>query len=250
MGVIVDTLKALSKDSDPKKRFVSAIILAGGSGTRMGAGITKQLMPLCDKPVIVHTLLAFERCECINEIIVSAREDEMGLYKRFADGYGITKLRGIVKGGGTRQQSVFNALKHLDTKCEYIAIHDGARPLITPEQIEKCAYEAVKHDCACAASPAKDTVKIADAIGYIASTPERARVWCAATPQIFRSEIYRAAAFYAKRDGYEGTDDASLVEALGFKVKLVDCGYENIKITTPDDITTAQMILEKRNEKQ
>ncbi len=249
MSIFSDVIKALAKKTDKKKRYTSAIVLAGGSGSRMGSATTKQMLILGGMPIVVRSILAFEKCDLIDEIIIVAKEDEMLSYKAFADEFGFKKVKAVVKGGVTRQDSVFAGLRKLSPKCEYIAIHDGARPLVTDENIVKTVEAAYKYHCACAACPAKDTVKIATALNYIESTPERARVWNALTPQVFRAEIYRAAAYTAKKDKFMGTDDCSLVEPLGFKIKLVDCGYENIKITTPEDLLMAENILEKRRAK-
>jgi len=249
VSIFSKVINAIVNKSEKKKRFTSAIILAGGSGTRMGSATTKQMLILSGMPIVVRSILAFEACELIDEIIIVAKEDEMLSYKQFADDYGFKKVKAVVKGGATRQDSVFAGLRKLSPKCNYIAIHDGARPLVTNENIVKTVEAAYKYHCACAACPAKDTVKIATALNYIESTPDRARVWNALTPQVFRAEIYRAAAYTAKKDNFLGTDDCSLVEPLGFKIKLVDCGYENIKITTPEDLLTAERILEKRKTK-
>ena len=246
MGLISETLNSLANKKDPGKCFVSAVILAGGSGERMHSPVTKQMLDLGGVPVIVRTLLAFEKSEFIKEIIVSAREDEMIYYKRFADGYSLGKLRAVVKGGATRQDSVTNALRKISPESEYIAIHDGARPLVTEKNIEDVVRAAVKYGCACAGCRAKDTVKTVGVSGFIETTPERGRVWYASTPQVFKAELYRAASFYAARDGFVGTDDSSLTERIGFYPKMVDCGYENIKITTPEDLTFARIIIEKR----
>ncbi len=240
-------LKGIVKASTGhEKGFVSAVIVAAGSGSRMGGNTPKQFLPLCGMPVIARTIFAFEDAEDVDEIIIVAREEDMSYYKRLIDSYGYTKIKAVVKGGKTRQESVFCALSKLDKKCRFILIHDGARPLVTGKNISDTLDAARKYNCACAASRAKDTVKISNASGYIEHTPERAHTWNAQTPQIFRAEIYRAAAFTAKKQGFEGTDDCSLVEKIGFKIKLVDCGYENIKITTPEDLKTAENILDMR----
>ncbi len=247
MSLVNNVLHALARRTDKKKHFTSAIILAAGSGSRMGTKTTKQMLVLEGIPVVVRSISAFEKSEYIDEIIIAAREEEMASYKRFSEEYGFCKVKAVVKGGDTRQESVFRALRKLSTACEYIAIHDGARPLVTGENIADTVKAAYKYNCACAAYPAKDTVKLASALGYIEQTPDRSRVWCALTPQVFRAEIYRAAAYTAKKDGVIGTDDCSLVEGLGFRIKLIDCGYENIKITTQDDLVHAQAILQKRS---
>lgn len=243
-------LKSLLKEFLPKRpaKHVTAIIVAGGSGSRMGAATTKQMMELEGIPVVVRTILAFEKAECIKDIIIVAKTEEKEVYKEFINKYSLKKIRRVVAGGDTRQQSVLNGFKAISDNCDFVAIHDGARCLVTPENIENVLYEARCHEAASAASPAKDTVKITNSEGFVVSTPNRQRVWMAQTPQIFRADLYRAAAFYALKQGFEATDDNSLVEFLGSKVKMVDCGYRNIKITTPEDIHIARVLL-KENEK-
>ena len=238
-------LKSLLKQFVPKReaKHVTAIIVAGGSGSRMGTSTTKQMMELDGIPVVVRTILAFEKAECIKDIIIVAKAQEKEIYNEFINKYALKKIRRVVVGGDTRQKSVFNGFKAVSDDCDFVAIHDGARCLITPENIEKVLYEARCYEAASAAAPVKDTIKITNSEGFVVSTPNRSKVWAAQTPQIFRADLYRAAAFYALKLGYEATDDNALVEFLGSKVKMVDCGYKNIKITTPEDIHIAEVLL-------
>ncbi|MBR5516305.1 MAG: 2-C-methyl-D-erythritol 4-phosphate cytidylyltransferase [Clostridia bacterium] len=242
---ITDILKSVS----PKEaKHCTAIIVAGGSGSRMKSGnTTKQMINLSGMPVVARTISVFEECQKIKDIIIVAKEDELDNYKEFINKYSFKKIRAVVIGGKTRQESVLNGFKKISDKCDYVAIHDGARCLITVKNIENVVCAAEKYRAATAAVPVKDTVKLADEKGFVASTPERSTVWAAQTPQIFKTDVYRAAAFYAIEKGFTGTDDNSLVENLGVKVKLVDCGYENIKITTREDIYTAEMLLRNRS---
>ncbi|MBR6513994.1 MAG: 2-C-methyl-D-erythritol 4-phosphate cytidylyltransferase [Clostridia bacterium] len=243
-------LKKILGNFVPKRcaKHVCAIIVAGGSGSRMGGNVTKQMMELDGIPVVVRTILAFEKTPAVKDIIIVAKADEIDIYKEFVKKYSFKKVRRIVKGGDTRQESVLNGFKKIDDDCDFVAIHDGARCLVTPKIIEKVLHEAELHEAASAANPVKDTVKITNKEGFVLSTPDRATLWAAQTPQIFRADLYRAAAFMALKEGYGATDDNSLVEHLGGKVKMVDCGYRNIKITTPEDIYIAQMLL--KEEKQ
>lgn len=240
-------LKSLLKQFLPKRpaRHVTAIIVAGGSGSRMGGSTTKQMMELDGIPVVVRTILAFENAPCIKDIVIVAKAEEKSVYKEFINKYSLKKIRRVVVGGDTRQQSVLNGFKAVSDNCDFVAIHDGARCLVTPDNIEKVLWEARCHEAASAAAPAKDTIKITNSEGFVVSTPNRQRVWAAQTPQIFRSDLYRAAAFYALKLGYEATDDNALVEHLGSKVKMVDCGYKNIKITTPEDLHIASVLLKE-----
>ena len=245
--LIADLLRT-AIGSERKIQPTSAIIAAGGSSSRMGNadGVTKQHMTVDGLPVIVHTLLAFEGCEVINEIVVVAREDEIPRYIEYKKRYGITKLTHTVSGGATRQESVRRGFEAIDPKAKFVAIHDGARCLITPEMIEKVCREGYRYKAAIAATAVRDTVKIADDKGFIAETTDRNLVWLAQTPQVISVPLYTAAAYSAREEGFEATDDAMLVERIENPVKLVECGRENIKITTPDDITMAEYILRNR----
>lgn len=232
-----------------KNVFTSAVIAAGGHSARMGGDTTKQMMNLIGMPVIAHTLLAFEHAECISEIVVAAKEDEIPLYYEFADKYGITKLSAVTAGGETRQISVYNAFLKTSEKAKFVAFHDGARCLVTPDDIEKVFRAAVKYGAASAAVRAVDTVKIADKNGFIERTEDRNFVYMAQTPQIFGRNLYCAAAVTAREDGFEATDDNSLAERIGYRVKLVECSPENLKITRPDDLKNAERILLERRKK-
>lgn len=228
--------------------FVSAIIAAGGSSTRLGGDVTKQMMTICGLPVIVHTLLAFENCPRISEIVVVAKEDEIDRYADFAREHGITKFKVAVKGGSTRQESVLNGFNATNEKADFVAIHDGARCLITPEEIDKVLLAAYKYGAATASVSAFDTVKLADSKGFISETVDRTKVRLAQTPQVFGRTLYCAAAYTAREEGFEATDDCMLCERINQKIKLVECSRENIKITTARDIKTAERILSGRKE--
>jgi len=234
------------------EHFNSVIIVAAGSGTRMGSSVksTKQMTDIAGMPVVVRTILQFEKCDFINEIVVVARADEIERYSEFTEKYKFKKITKVVAGGETRRLSVLEGFKAISEKNEYVAIHDGARCLITPEMIADVFHQAYKHGCAAAACRPKDTVKRADKSGIITETINRDELWQAQTPQIFRNDIYRAAAYIAHKDGFEATDDCMLAENIGFKVKLVDCGYENLKITTRDDLYFAEAILKMREDKK
>ena len=228
--------------------FVSAVIAAGGSSTRLGGDTTKQMTTLCGLPVIVHTLLAFENCPRISEIVVVAKDDEVDRYADFAREYSITKFKVAVKGGETRQESVLNGFNATDEKADFVAIHDGARCLITPQEIEKVLLAAYKYGAATASLSAFDTVKIADSKGFISETVDRSKVRLAQTPQVFGRTLYCAAAYTAREEGFEATDDCMLCERINQKIKLVECSRENLKITTAEDIKTAERILIQRKE--
>lgn len=230
--------------------FTSAIIVAAGLSSRMGSEVTKQMMELRSIPVVVHTLLAFQRSERINEIIVVAKNDEIPLYDGFAIKYGITKLKQVVEGGKTRQESALFGFNVTDPKAKFVAIHDAARCLITIEEIEKVLDAAIKYGAASAATSVFDTVKIVDSKGFISRTEDRNSVKLAQTPQIFSRNLYCAASYTARDEKFEATDDNMLCERIGYRVKLVECSRDNIKITVPEDIAKAERIIEARERKE
>ncbi|MBQ8208529.1 MAG: 2-C-methyl-D-erythritol 4-phosphate cytidylyltransferase [Clostridia bacterium] len=227
-------------------KFTSAVIVAGGSSLRMGGDTTKQMMMLRGIPVVVHTLLAFQNCERISEIIVVAKKDEIPLYTEFAEKYGLIKLVKTVEGGETRQQSALSGFDATSPKADYVAIHDAARCLITRDDIEKVLDAAIKYGAASASKSVVDTVKIVDSRGFAIRTEDRNCVKLAQTPQIFSRNLYCAAAYTAREEGFEATDDNMLAERIGYNVKMVECSRDNIKITLPDDIQKAEKILSER----
>ncbi len=232
-----------------RKPRVSAVILAAGSGSRMnGQNKTKQWLEIGGVPAVVRCASAFQACGAVKEIIIAAREDELPLYADFAEIYGISKLKAVVKGGNTRQTSALEGFKRISDKATHVAVHDAARCLVTTQMIKKVIDAAVADGAAIAACPSGDTVKISVKNTLVGQTPERSRVWIAQTPQIFETEIYRASAYTALKDGSPVTDDASMAENAGFKVRLVDCGRENIKITEQIDLFIAESILRYREE--
>lgn len=249
MGVSSVLKKALTFLVPNKKQpdFTSAVIVAGGSSSRMGEGVSKQLLNICGIPTVVHTLLAFERTPEIDEIIIVAKSDEIELYEEFKKTYRITKLKKAVVGGKTRQQSASKGFAAISEKSRYVAIHDAARCLVSPEDISAVCVAAYTYGAATAATPATDTIKLADANGFIEKTIDRTTVWHAQTPQIFDADIYRAALAVCARDGVEVTDDNSLVEYIERPVKLIECSRDNIKITTPADVAHARAVLKKRS---
>ena len=231
-----------------KKYFTSALILAAGSSTRMGDGVSKQFLSVAGIPVVARTIQQFDKSEFINEIIVVCKKDEIGLYNGFADQYGISTPMKVIEGGSTRQESARFGSDAVDSRARYIAIHDAARCLITEEMISRVCHSAfISRDRgAILAIKATDTVKLADKSAFIESTPERVLVWQAQTPQVFPLNAYRAAAYIARDEEVEGTDDASLLEYIKFPVKLVEGSRENIKVTEPIDICIAEAILKSR----
>ena len=244
---IAEVLRAFIGKSE-KKYFTSAIILAAGSSTRMGDGVSKQFLSVDGLPVVARTVIEFDKSEFISEIIVVCKKDEIDMYDGFAEKYSIKTPFKVVEGGSTRQESARFGSDAVDAKAKYIAIHDAARCLITEEMIARVCHSAfISRDRgAILAIRATDTVKIADKNAFIDSTPERKILWQAQTPQVFPLNAYRAAAYISRDEEFEGTDDASLLEHIKFPVKLVEGSRENIKVTEPIDICIAEAILKTR----
>jgi len=232
-----------------KNGSVSAIILCAGSSTRFSnGGKSKQLAQIGGITVIERTLRAFDNCNSINEIIVVVRKEDAESYKSFIYEKGFKKVKCIVTGGETRQISALRGFKYVSDKIKYVAIHDGARCLIDGKIIEAVLKEATKYGIATAASRVTDTVKVANEDGIIVKTLDRSNMWNVQTPQIFEYKKYMISAYKAKQEGYIATDDCMLAEYAGFKVKLVETGNDNIKITVQDDVKRAEAILNARGE--
>ena len=231
-----------------KKEYCTAIVLAAGSGKRMGTKVHKQYLLMGGKPVLYYSLRAFEDSKRIDEIIlVCGAGEEDYCRKEIVEKYGISKARKIIPGGAERYDSVWNGLK--ETKEGYVYIHDGARPFVDEEIIER-AYECVSEHHACVAGmPSKDTVKIADSGNIVTATPDRSSVWIVQTPQVFDTELIRKAyALLMEKDEISVTDDAMVAEQmLGVSVRLFYGSYENIKITTPEDLEIAEVFLKRKS---
>lgn len=239
---IAGVLRAISGSPHPKN-FTSAVIAAAGLSERFGGDVTKQMTTLCGVPLLVHTLRAYQASDCIHEIILVAKTSELAAWQKLCAEHGITKLSRIVEGGYTRQESVLRGFEAIDDRAKFVAIADGARCLITPERITEVCRAAYKYKAATAAHRSTDTVKIADKKGFIGSTTDRDTVWLAQTPQVFKVKLYRAAAYTALKKGFAATDDNSLVENTGHPIRLVECGAQNIKITTREDLAVAEGVL-------
>ena len=214
----------------------------------MGEGSTKQFLELEGMPIVARTVLAFEAAECINEIILVAKADEISLYADFPEKYGITKPFSVVEGGDTRQESARCGQDAVSKKSKYVCIHDAARCLVTQEMIARVCHSAYLHGGAILAVKAVDTVKLGDKSAFIDSTPDRKLTWQAQTPQVFKTNAFRAATYVARDENFEGTDDASLLEQIRIPVKLIEGSRENIKVTEPMDIYFAEAILKARAE--
>ncbi len=213
-----------------------AIIAAAGRGRRFGSETNKVFVEVLGKPILAHTLLAFERCASIDSIVLVTGADELHQAEVVAKSAGIDKLMAVVAGGDCRQDSVLCGIKAVDPATDLIAVHDGARPLIPEATIEATIEAARESGAAVAAVPVIDTIKQADSKQYIAATLDRDVIWSIQTPQTFDKSLLLTAYKRAEEEGYTATDDAALVEKLGHRVKLVMGSYDNIKVTTPLDL--------------
>lgn len=222
----------------------SVVIVCAGNSTRMG-GVNKILLPLGERKVIGVTMQAFQSCESVSEIIIVAREEDIPAIKREAEEAGITKLAACVTGGSTRQESVINGVRKISPDTELVAVHDGARPLVKPEHIEKVIRDASVFGGAVLGVPVKDTIKTVDD-GLITDTPPRSSLYITQTPQIFTRRLYFEGIDFALEHGLDFTDDCQLVEAIGGKVAMTVGDYTNIKITTPEDIHIAEILLKQK----
>jgi 2-C-methyl-D-erythritol 4-phosphate cytidylyltransferase len=224
---------------------VIALIPAAGMGKRMGAEINKQYLLLAGKPIVAHTLQVFEDAPFIDDVFVIVPEAEIPYCREHViECYDLTKVRQIVPGGAERQHSVMNGLRAIVEAGDddVVLIHDGVRPFISPQILERAVEVALKHDGALVAVPVKDTVKVVKD-GIVKETPPREDLWLAQTPQAFRYSIIMAAHEIAAAERYLSTDDASLVEWMGKDVHVVMGEYHNIKITTPEDLVLAEAFL-------
>ena len=227
------------------KPLCKAIVLAAGSGLRMGTGLPKQFLPLGGKPVVWYSLQAFQTYPDIAEIILVTGEDFTDYCrKEIVDRYHLDKVKTITKGGAERTDSVYQGLCCAEP-CDYVFIHDGARPFLDTGILDRCMEKVLCYDAAVAGMPSKDTVKIADAAGFVKTTPERKTVWTIQTPQVFSYSLIRKAHDKMYRQNIKGlTDDAMVVErTTGHPIILVEGSYRNIKITTPEDLKTAESLL-------
>lgn len=235
-----------NKEFAKVKPFVTAVIVAAGNSTRMG-GVNKQFLLIDGVPVLIRTLLVFSQSDIIDEIIVAAREEDIPKMFAMIKEYKVLKVTDIVKGGKTRQESVFNAIRRSSPLSEYFAIHDGARPLVTEEIIENTVREAFLTGAAATGVRVKDTVKVVNENGFITATPDRNYLWAVHTPQVFERRLYLSAIDNVLNSEMF-TDDCKLLEEYGAEVKMVEGSYENIKITTPEDTDIAQAILYRREQ--
>ena len=225
----------------PLKRC-GAVIVAAGSASRMG-GIDKVMAPLGGEPMIVKTVRAFQNCEAVAEIIIVTRQDLVAPIQELCRE--MDKVRAVVTGGASRQESVWLGLNAFSGKIQLAAVHDGARPLISWELIDRTVRAANSYGAAAPAIPVKDTIKV-ERSGLVESTPDRSRLRAVQTPQVFDFDLLRGALQKAREDGAAVTDDCSAVERLGMKIRLVEGEERNLKVTTPLDLKIAELLLEEK----
>ena len=228
--------------------MVSAIIVAAGKGIRMNDPTRKQYLDLAGRPILAHSVMVFDSCELIDNIfLVVPKEDIEYCRKKIVPLLEITNGIELVPGGEQRQNSVYNGLQAIDKKTDTVVIHDGVRPFIQSHEVESCIAGARKFGACILGIPAGDTVKCVGKSGFIEKTLSRESIWLAQTPQAFKYELIMSAHDVACRDGYTGSDDASLVEHLGKKVRIIKGSKKNIKITVREDLVTARVMADAIN---
>ncbi|MDY0234841.1 MAG: 2-C-methyl-D-erythritol 4-phosphate cytidylyltransferase [Gudongella sp.] len=231
-----------------KGKFVSIIIAAAGMSNRMGSKINKQFLLIDNKPILAHSIEAFNRLKCVDEIIVVSKEEEVEYCrKEIVYRYGFNKVSKIVKGGKERQDSIYNGILSLNSNVDIVLTHDGARPFIRKEAIIKGIEGAIKYGACVIGVPLKDTIKVVEDNDIVHHTPNRSLLWAAQTPQCFQIDLLKKGYEYAMSEGIVGTDDSSLVEKNGYPVKMLMGNYDNIKITTPEDLIIAESFLKQKD---
>lgn len=223
---------------------LAVIIPAAGSGSRMGSRIPKPFLEIGAKPILWHTIYAFLQVDAVHQIIIPTSSSWQQKTKEICNTFNTKKVVfDVIEGGAERQFSIQNALDLVSDNVELVAVHDAVRPFIKPTLIRQCADEAFKTGGALVAVPAKDTIKMVDNALCVEQTPNRDNLWQAQTPQIFNTNLLKKAYQIASEQKVVGTDDASLVEFLGHKVKIVEGDRENLKITYPVDLRIAELML-------
>jgi len=224
--------------------MVVALITAAGKGKRMKTNEYKQYIPLRGIPIFAITLKRFEESKVIDGIYVILPREKLSYSKKIIESFNFKKIMKMIPGGNERQDSVMNGICELEDECDYVVIHDAVRPFISNELIEMVVLEGIKYGAAILGVPVKDTIKVVND-GKVIDTPDRDTLWQSQTPQVFRYDILKKAYEKAKEDGFYGTDDACLVERIGIGVKVIEGSYDNIKITTEEDLIIGEEILKK-----
>lgn len=217
------------------------VIVAAGSASRMG-GIDKVMAPLAGEPMIVRTVRAFQDCDAVKKIVVVTREDLILPITSLCSG--MSKVKAVVGGGSSRQESVHLGLNALSGEVQLVAVHDGARPLVSWQLIDRVIRAANTYGAAAPAIPVKDTIKVVKG-GVVEQTPDRSNLFAVQTPQVFDFDLLRGALKKVEQEQLQVTDDCSAVEQMGMRVKIVEGDERNLKVTTPMDLKIAQMLLEE-----
>jgi len=227
------------------RNMVSAIIVAAGKGIRMKGTMRKQYMDLSGRPVLAHSIMAFDSCSLVKEIfLIVPKEDVEYCQNKILSLLDLNIQINLVCGGAKRQDSVYNGLKAITKNTDIVVIHDGVRPFIQPEDLKECILISKKYGACILGIPASDTLKRVDKLDIIETTLPRENIWLAQTPQAFRFDLILKAHETARQDGHIGTDDASLVERLGEDVKIINGGRFNIKITQKEDLAIAKAMFD------
>lgn len=240
-------MKFFKRFRDAQRPFCTALVAAAGDSSRMGAAGNKLLLPLEEKPVLAWTLQALDRSRRIDEIVIAAREEDFLPFSDLCHTYGIAKPVKIIHGGATRAESVMCAAMEASEKATLLAVQDGARPLVTPELIDRVVDRAARCSAAAPAVPVRDTIKEVNG-GEVVKTLDRSVLMAVQTPQVFAADLLKAALQAVLQAGDTVTDDCSAVERLGKIVYLTEGSEENLKITTPMDLLFASAILNERRE--
>lgn len=222
--------------------FISVIIPAAGAGERMGAAVSKQFLRLQGKPIVIHTLERFQKCSAVSEIIIAVHASSYQHVESLIGEFHLSKATKIVEGGKRRQDSVSKALSRVHPQAEIVIVHDAVRPFIQQKVILDSIDKAIAYSAAVVAVRVKDTIKVGTDKGRFERTLDRSVLWSAQTPQTFRKKVLIDAYEKAGREMIDATDDASLVELLDIRPAIVEGSFENIKITTPDDLEFAEML--------
>lgn len=230
-----------------KNHHVSVIIAAAGMSNRMGSKINKQFIAINGKPILAHTIEKFEKCRYIDEIILVAKEEEIEYCrKEIIKKYRFKKVSNVIRGGKERHDSIYNGILALNENTDIVLTHDGARPFVKNKNIEDGIEGVMEYGACIIGVPVTDTIKSVGKDNTIKETPERSLLWAAQTPQCFLKDILIKSYDKAMKDNFLGTDDSSIVERMGYDVRMIMGSYENIKITTPEDIVLAESLLKDK----
>ena len=229
-----------------KRPKVFAIVPAAGAGTRLGSAVKKQFLPLRGKPILVHTLQQFEHCPEVDEVAIAVPESALVDVESFVSKYRLHKVSKVIAGGELRQDSVYNVFRKLTAKdSDIVLVHDGVRPFVDAKKITQIIDVCREHQAAVLAVQPKDTIRRSNGGGFFDATIDRTAIWMVQTPQAFKAGLLKKAYRKARKDRFYSTDEAGLVEYFGIKARIVEGSYDNIKITTTEDLELGTLIYER-----